>query len=800
MFSLFLFCGLRISKRVFLKYFLRRSLTKYGKRTIIIGAGDTGSMIIRNLIEGGYQDYIPVGILDNDSNKVGKNIHGVPVFATTDELEGVIKKKRIHAVVIAIPSLDHQSLRKLYNSANKHEVEIKIIPRLYDVHRPSLSMQNLEDISIEDLLGRQVVETDHEGIEQFLRDKVVLITGAGGSIGSEIAMQVCSFNPQKVILFDIDETELHYLQLKLEKIFPHLFRNRFINSQMLQKVLFITGDIRDEEAVTKVFRNLNPQIVFHAAAYKHVPMMEYNSKEAVKVNMFGTYRVAKASIEHKIEKFVMISSDKAVRPTSIMGATKRMAEHICMACGEVADTEFLSVRFGNVLGSRGSVLPLFLDQLKEGGPLTVTHKDVLRYFMTIYEAVSLVLQASVLGRGGDILVLDMGKPVKLLSLAEDLIRIHGLEPYRDIDIKITGLRPGEKLYEETLTAEEGTTASKHKKIFFAKNSHQFSLREVETLLREFETTFNTYASMDHYECVRDMLKKHVSRLERRSSGNPRNTHESYRLQVGKKSFAFIFLDKEMEEEANKQFRFSKAPVKQDYTFIVGYQDNKRLYKDWETVDFEQERWFCRNSTKEEKRVFFPKKEKTDILKYVLWCIYSEFFKNGKNGEKRNSNFFLRAGGLIHNGVGFALMGIPGDVKNAISTVAIQKEKILSDEFLVVTEDEGNYFISSFPFLTDTAKGNNNLIPLNTVFLVGEGMEHVVRRLSTKELFLNLMSNVYFVSVSHDGRVEDVLPEKVRIISRIGNVVPAYGMTCAKDKSFSLENIDVHTFKGRKSRG
>ncbi len=289
------------------------------------------------------------------------------------------------------------------------------------------------------------------------------------------------------------------MHLKLMRVFP----------QLKEKLFFVTGDIRDEQRIDEVFSAFHPLIVFHAAAYKHVPMMECNPKEAVKVNMFGTYLLARASVKYGVKKFIMISTDKAVMPTSVMGATKRMAEYICKAFnGSSGNTEFISVRFGNVLGSRGSVFPLFLDQLKYGGPLTVTHRDMRRYFMTVPEAVSLVLQASVIGKAGDVLVLDMGEPVKIVELAEELIRIHGMEPYKDVDIEFIGLRPGEKLFEEMLTAEEGTVASKHERIFIAKNSEKYSMEAIENILKEFDAAIKESPVVDSRR-VRDLLKEYV---------------------------------------------------------------------------------------------------------------------------------------------------------------------------------------------------------------------------------------------------------------------------------------------------
>jgi len=497
-----LMAGFRVSKRLLLEIIFKGRRRGQGKRTVIVGAGNTGDMILRDMIRQEFSEFYPVAFLDDDPTKIGTYMHNVKVFSTTERLKDAVKKYKAEAVVIAIPSLNHKSLKSIYNSAKKTGVNaVKIVPRIYDFHRPEINLKSLEDIHIEDLIGRQAVEINFDEIEKFLSNSRVLITGAGGSIGAEITMQACAFQPQRIVLFDIDETELHNMQLRLLRLFPSL-RGR---------IFFITGDVRDAGRVEEIFKAFRPGIVFHAAAYKHVPMMEYNPKEAVKVNILGTNLLVNASVAHNVKKFIMISTDKAVMPTSVMGATKRVAEYICKAFnGSSGDTEFISVRFGNVLGSRGSVLPLFLEQLKHGGPLTVTHKDMQRYFMTVPEAVSLVLQASVIGRAGEVLVLDMGEPVKIVEMAEELIRIHGMEPYRDIDIEFIGLRPGEKLFEEILTAEEGTVASRHQKIFIAKNGEEYSREAVENMLKEFEMAINIKESPEQgNNKIRALLKRYV---------------------------------------------------------------------------------------------------------------------------------------------------------------------------------------------------------------------------------------------------------------------------------------------------
>ena len=491
--------GSRISKRLYMEI-LRKGNSRRGAKTIVIGAGSTGEMILRDIERKGFSDFYPVGMLDDDKVKVGGYIHGIKVLGTISILKEAIAKFQVAAVIIAIPSLNHKILREIYQSARDCGLkQVKIVPRIYDFHNPDVNLKNLEEISIEDLIGRQIVEVDRAGISNFIRDKSVLITGAGGSIGSEIVMQVCSFDPSRVVLFDIDETELHNMSLRIGRILPHIS----------ERCHFATGDIRDVGRLDEIFKAYSPEIVFHAAAYKHVPMMEANPKESLKVNIFGTYALADASERYGVSKFILISTDKAIRPTSIMGATKRIAEAICKAFNDNhGKTEYISVRFGNVLGSRGSVLPIFLEQLKHGGPLKVTHPDICRYFMTIPEAVSLVLQASVIGKGGEVLVLDMGEPVKILTLAEELIRLHGLTPYVDVDITFSGLRPGEKLFEEVLSAEEGTMSSKHKKVFIARNSESNSVHDMESLLEELKVVLQ-HAPMDDIDGVKKSLGKYV---------------------------------------------------------------------------------------------------------------------------------------------------------------------------------------------------------------------------------------------------------------------------------------------------
>ncbi len=496
LYSLFIIIAIRLSKRFFLESVLSIKSTEK-KKALVLGAGNTGEMILRDMMKNGA-NYDPVGILDDDKKKIGTYHHGVKVTGRIDELPEISENLSVSSVIIAIPKLNHKKLKEIYLMAKSSNVnEVKIVPRIYDFNCPKINLKSLEEISLADLIGREVVELDLGSIKNILKDKRILITGGGGSIGSELVSQVCAFNPEMMIIYDNDETSIFELNHKLKKTFPN----------GTYETISIVGDIKDRQRVNEIFDKYQPEIVFHAAAYKHVPLMESNSVEAVKVNVVGTYNVAIAACERNVEKFIFISTDKVVNPKSIMGATKRMGEYVCTALGKGGRTEFVSVRFGNVLGSRGSVLPLFMEQIKSDGPLTVTHEKMERYLMTIPEAVSLVLQSAVIGKGGETLILDMGKPVKILKFAEDLIKLHGYEPYRDIDIKITGLRPGEKLYEELLTAEEGAMVTEHKKIFRAKISEQYSRNEIQNIIAEFNETI--YSKDNNDEAIKSMLKKYI---------------------------------------------------------------------------------------------------------------------------------------------------------------------------------------------------------------------------------------------------------------------------------------------------
>ena len=488
--------GIRISKRIFLEILKRKSI-KNGHNTIIIGAGNTGEMILRDIIRQKYKNFYPVCILDDDKNKIGNYIHNVLVSGPISLLPDYISRYNIEAIIIAIPELDYKSVKKIYKIAKEKGVKnIKIVPKIYSYNKPSISVMSLEDIKIEDLIGRSAIQIDFTAIENFLKDKIVMITGAAGSIGSEISHQICHFNPKRVILFDWDETSLFMLERKLARRFPRLRETGCLYP--------VIGDIRDKEKIFQVMGEHLPQVLFHAAAYKHVPMMELYPIEAIKTNVLGTKNIVTGAAFYGVEKFIFISTDKAVNPKSIMGATKRLGELICQAYNGTKGCDFISVRFGNVFGSRGSVLPIWLEQLRQGGPLTVTHRGMKRYFMTIPEAVSLVLQASAFGHGGEIFVLDMGQEVSIVKLAEELIKFHGLTPYKDINIVFTGLRPGEKLREELFTEQEKICSTKHENIYLTKGNTAYSAEQIEELIRGFKELI--YNRRDYKTMILDLKK------------------------------------------------------------------------------------------------------------------------------------------------------------------------------------------------------------------------------------------------------------------------------------------------------
>jgi len=455
--TLFLIGGFRSAQRIYQGW--RGSFFREGRRVLIVGAGNAGEQIVRAMLQEKRSHYFPVGFIDDDPAKQGMTIHGVRVLGRRQEIPQVVQQHAIEELLIAMPSVSSKVIRETVELGRQAGLKsIKVLPGFHELVTGRVSLTDIREVQLEDLLGREPVRIDVCEIKAYLKDKVVLVTGAAGSIGSELCRQIAKFRPRLLIALDQDETGLFALDNALREKFSHLSLSSVI------------ADIQDKAKIEQVFGRYHPQVVFHAAAYKHVPLMEAHPDEAVKNNIFGTITVAEAAQQHGCEKFVLISTDKAVNPSSVMGATKRVAEMVLQSMNSQSSTKFISVRFGNVLGSRGSVIPIFQEQIKRGGPVTVTHEEMRRYFMVTSEAVLLVLQAGALGQGGEVFVLDMGDPVRIVDLAREMIRLSGYEPDRDIPIVFVGPRPGEKLFEELLTAEEGTVATKYDKIFMARTS------------------------------------------------------------------------------------------------------------------------------------------------------------------------------------------------------------------------------------------------------------------------------------------------------------------------------------------
>ena len=435
--------GVRLSMRIFREYFVDNVVMENAKPTLIVGAGAAGTLLVRQMLMHPKMRMMPVAFVDDDSEKQRKDIYGVRILGTTKDIEKIVQQMGITKVVIAMPSLPNKKLNEVYDLARKTGAECVILPNIDEVMSGNLHVQQLRNVEIEDLLGRDPVELDQTLIEKQLRGKRILVTGAGGSIGSEICRQVSSFRPKELIILGHGENSIYQLNMELLGKYAEHFR-----------ITPVIADVQDRKRIFEVMEKYRPDVVYHAAAHKHVPLMEINPREAVKNNILGTRNVAEAANHAKVKTFVMISTDKAVNPPNIMGATKRLCEMIVQDMATKSETtKYVAVRFGNVLGSRGSVIPLFKKQIAKGGPITVTHPDIVRYFMTIPEAAQLVIQAGSLARGGEIFVLDMGKPVRIVDLAKNLIRLSGYSE-DDIEIKFTGLRPGEKMYEELLNEGE----------------------------------------------------------------------------------------------------------------------------------------------------------------------------------------------------------------------------------------------------------------------------------------------------------------------------------------------------------
>ena len=473
-FVMYRLLGRSIAARKMSKYEkINKNQDNKANNLLIIGAGIGAREIIIAIKNNMRDKYNIVGIIDDDISKINHYILGVKVLGTRYDIPKIAKEKNVDLIFFAINKIDAISRRKILEICQETGVKTRVLPTTEEVITKHGAMNSLRDVQIEDLLGREPVHLDNKNINSLIKNKTVLVTGGGGSIGSELCRQIVKYDPKRLVILDIYENNLYDIEMELRAEYPKL------------NLEAIVASVRDKARLNNVFETYKPEIVFHAAAHKHVPLMEKSPLEAIKNNVFGTYNVVNCADEYGVEKFVLISTDKAVNPTNIMGASKRVCEMIVQAKNKVSNTEYAAVRFGNVLGSNGSVIPLFKKQIERGGPVTVTHKDITRFFMTIPEAVQLILQAVTYAKGGEIFVLDMGEPVKIYDLAVSLIKLLGYEPNVDIPIEITGLRPGEKLYEEILMSEEGLTSTKHNKIFITEPM-SITMEELEEKLEKLK--------------------------------------------------------------------------------------------------------------------------------------------------------------------------------------------------------------------------------------------------------------------------------------------------------------------------
>lgn len=493
---IFIFCGgVRFAKRIYLELFKGRKAERKKERTLIVGAGDAGEQIARSILASKNNSYLITGFVDDSSAKQGLTIHGLKVLGKIDDIINIVNARNVQEMIIALPSAGSQTIRKAVDSGRKAGLKkIKIVPSIGEIISGEVSLRNIREIQVEDLLGREPVKLNTEAIGNFIKGKKVLITGAAGSIGSELSRQIVKFKPCLILLLDQDETGIFNLEGSL------VFENVATGTPI--------ANIREKLKINQIFEKYRPNIVFHAAAYKHVPLMERHPDEAVKNNIFGTKIVVEEALKNGTEKFIFISTDKAVNPTSVMGATKRVGEMICQVKNQENHTKFISVRFGNVLDSRGSVIPIFREQIKKGGQVEITHPMMKRYFMTTSEACLLVLQAGAMGKGGEVFVLDMGEPIKILDLAKEMIRLYGFEPDKDIPIVFTQPRPGEKLFEEVLTAEEGTIATQHQKILRAKLS-TIERRKIEESLEKLEEAVKKADGKEIINILKELIPSYI---------------------------------------------------------------------------------------------------------------------------------------------------------------------------------------------------------------------------------------------------------------------------------------------------
>ncbi|ELC8351265.1 polysaccharide biosynthesis protein [Clostridium perfringens] len=497
--------GIRVSFRIYRRMIshgrvlLNSSNISNLEKILIIGAGSCGQLIIEEVRKQNPIKQKVIGVIDDNPSKIGTYLRGIKILGNRNKIIEISEEKNVDLILIAMPSVDGKTKKEIIEICQSTRAKVKIIPGMYELIGGKVSLNRMRDIDLRDLLGREEVILDKKGIKDYIENKVVMVTGGGGSIGSELCRQIAKFSPKLLLILDIYENNAYELENEIISNFKNL----------KEKVLI--ASVREEKRLENIFNEYKPQVIFHAAAHKHVPLMERNPEEAIKNNVIGTLNVAECAHKYGAERFVLISTDKAVNPTNVMGASKRMCEMIIQAIDKNSNTEFVAVRFGNVLGSNGSVIPLFKKQIAKGGPVTLTHKKITRYFMLIPEAAQLVLQAGAYAKGGEIFVLDMGNPVLIYDLAKDLIKLSGFEPEIDIKIEITGLRPGEKLYEELLMDEEGLRKTSHEKIFIAKpGEYDFEmlklgvnalkkiadLGDVETLKTALQFIVKTYKRLD----------------------------------------------------------------------------------------------------------------------------------------------------------------------------------------------------------------------------------------------------------------------------------------------------------------
>lgn len=485
--------ALRFTYRILRMFQERRIGFKADARrnTMLVGAGEAGAMVIKEFQNSRYLDQKVCCVIDDNEAKQGKYLRGVKIMGTRNDIGFLAREMNVDEIIVALPSVPQSEVREILQICQETGCKLKVLPGIYQMINGEVSVSRLRKVEIEDLLGRAPIKLRVESVMDYVAGKTILVTGGGGSIGSELCRQIAAHNPKRLVIVDIYENNAYEIQQELIRRYPEL------------DLAVLIASVRNVHRINNIFETYRPDIVYHAAAHKHVPLMEDSPNEAVKNNVFGTYTTAQAADRYGVSRFVLISTDKAVNPTNVMGASKRICEMIIQMMNHRSKTDFVAVRFGNVLGSNGSVIPLFKKQIEQGGPVTVTHPDIIRYFMTIPEAVSLVLQAGALAKGGEIFVLDMGEPVKILDLAENLIRLSGYKPFEEIQIEFTGLRPGEKLYEELLMSEEGLKETENKLIHIGKPI-EF---DEEKFLEELEE-LREMAEKDSEE-IRQMVQKIV---------------------------------------------------------------------------------------------------------------------------------------------------------------------------------------------------------------------------------------------------------------------------------------------------